>query len=62
MANAKLVDNGLQPRAMTRDSSWGVKVPSPPAPEGGGGKVLYVLFDAPIGYISATKELTESMG
>src|SRR5439155_8078905 len=43
---------------MTRDSNWGVKVPSPPAPEGGGGKVLYVWFDAPIGYISATKELT----
>ncbi len=53
------LDNGLQSRAMTRDSNWGVKVPSPPAPEGGGGKVLYVWFDAPIGYISATKELTE---
>jgi methionyl-tRNA synthetase len=52
------LDNGLQPRAMTRDSNWGIKVPSPPAPEGGGGKVLYVWFDAPIGYISATKELT----
>jgi len=52
------LDNGLQPRAMTRDSNWGVRVPSPPAPEGGGGKVLYVWFDAPIGYISATKELT----
>jgi len=52
------LDNGLQSRAMTRDSNWGVKVPSPPAPEGGGGKVLYVWFDAPIGYISATKELT----
>ncbi|MEO8962114.1 MAG: methionine--tRNA ligase [Ginsengibacter sp.] len=52
------LDKGLQPRAMTRDSSWGIKVPSPPAPEGGGGKVLYVWFDAPIGYISATKELT----
>jgi methionyl-tRNA synthetase len=51
------LDKGLQPRAMTRDSNWGVKVPSPPAPEGGGGKVLYVWFDAPIGYISATKEL-----
>jgi methionyl-tRNA synthetase len=51
------LDNGLQPRAMTRDSNWGIKVPSPPAPEGGGGKVLYVWFDAPIGYISATKEL-----
>ena len=53
------LDSGLQPRAMTRDSNWGIKVPSPPAPEGGGGKVLYVWFDAPIGYISATKELTE---
>ena len=45
---------------MTRDSNWGIKVPSPPAPEGGGGKVLYVWFDAPIGYISATKELLEN--
>ena len=53
------LDQGLQSRAMTRDSSWGIKVPSPPAPEGGGGKVLYVWFDAPIGYISATKELTD---
>ncbi len=48
------LDNGLQPRAMTRDSQWGVKVPI----EGAEGKVLYVWFDAPIGYISATKELT----
>ncbi len=48
------LDNGLQSRAMTRDSSWGVKVPLPNAE----GKVLYVWFDAPIGYISATKELT----
>ena len=48
------LDNGLQSRAMTRDSSWGVKVPLPDAE----GKVLYVWFDAPIGYISATKELT----
>jgi methionyl-tRNA synthetase len=48
------LDNGLQPRAMTRDSAWGVKVPI----EGAEGKVLYVWFDAPIGYISATKELT----
>ena len=54
------LDKGLQPRAMTRDSNWGIKVPSPPAPEGGGGKVLYVWFDAPIGYISATKELTDN--
>lgn len=53
------LDKGLQSRAMTRDSNWGIKVPSPPAPKGGGGKVLYVWFDAPIGYISATKELTE---
>lgn len=44
---------GLQPRAMTRDLDWGVKVPA----EGADGKVLYVWFDAPIGYISATKEL-----
>lgn len=48
------LDNGLQPRAMTRDSNWGVPVPV----EGAEGKVLYVWFDAPIGYISATKELT----
>ncbi|KQB98818.1 methionine--tRNA ligase [Pedobacter sp. Hv1] len=44
---------GLQPRAMTRDLDWGVKVPI----KGADGKVLYVWFDAPIGYISATKEL-----
>ena len=44
---------GLQARAMTRDLDWGVKVPLPDAE----GKVLYVWFDAPIGYISATKEL-----
>ena len=49
------LDNGLQSRAMTRDSTWGVKVPLP----GAEGKVLYVWFDAPIGYISATKELTD---
>jgi len=48
------LDNGLQSRAMTRDSNWGIKVPLPNAE----GKVLYVWFDAPIGYISATKELT----
>lgn len=47
------IDSGLQPRAMTRDSSWGVPVPLP----GAEGKVLYVWFDAPIGYISATREL-----
>jgi methionyl-tRNA synthetase len=50
------LDKGLQPRAMTRDSNWGVKVPLP----GAEGKVLYVWFDAPIGYISATKELLEN--
>jgi methionyl-tRNA synthetase len=48
------IDSGLQPRAMTRDSNWGVPVPVP----GADGKVLYVWFDAPIGYISATRELT----
>ncbi len=48
------LDSGLQSRAMTRDSNWGVKVPLPNTE----GKVLYVWFDAPIGYISATKELT----
>jgi len=48
------LDNGLQSRAMTRDSNWGVQVPLPDSE----GKVLYVWFDAPIGYISATKELT----
>jgi len=47
------LDNGLQPRAMTRDLEWGVKVPLANTE----GKVLYVWFDAPIGYISATKEL-----
>ncbi|HTQ29007.1 MAG TPA: methionine--tRNA ligase, partial [Puia sp.] len=49
------LDNGLQPRAMTRDSNWGVKVPL----HGAEGKVLYVWFDAPIGYISATRELSD---
>jgi len=49
------IDSGLQPRAVTRDLDWGVPVPV----EGVDGKVLYVWFDAPIGYISATKELTE---
>jgi methionyl-tRNA synthetase len=47
------LDNDLNPRAMTRDGNWGVKVPV----EGADGKVMYVWFDAPIGYISATKEL-----
>lgn len=48
------LDNGLHPRAVTRDLNWGVPVPVKDAD----GKVLYVWFDAPIGYISATKELT----
>ena len=47
------LDNGLQPRAVTRDLDWGVPVPLDEAK----GKVLYVWFDAPIGYISNTKEL-----
>ncbi len=46
------IDGGLRPRAMTRDLDWGVKVPV----VGGDGKVLYVWLDAPIGYISATKQ------
>ncbi len=46
------IDAGLQPRAMTRDGEWGVKVPVKDADS----KVLYVWFDAPIGYISATKQ------
>lgn len=46
-------DMGLQPRAVSRDLDWGIPVPV----EGAGGKVLYVWFDAPIGYISNTKEL-----
>ncbi len=46
------IDGGLHPRAMTRDLDWGVKVPLPNAE----GKVLYVWLDAPIGYISATKQ------
>ncbi len=50
------LDAGLQPRAMTRDLDWGIPVPV----EGAEGKVLYVWFDAPIGYISNTKELCES--
>ncbi|KOH43947.1 methionine--tRNA ligase [Sunxiuqinia dokdonensis] len=48
------IDSGLNARAVTRDLNWGVPVPV----EGADGKVLYVWFDAPIGYISATKELT----
>jgi methionyl-tRNA synthetase len=50
------LDMELQPRAMTRDLDWGIPVPV----EGADGKVLYVWFDAPIGYISNTKELCES--
>lgn len=50
------IEQGLQPRAVTRDLSWGVKVPLKEAE----GKVLYVWFDAPIGYISATKEWAEA--
>jgi methionyl-tRNA synthetase len=46
------LDQGLQPRAVTRDLNWGIPVPE----EGAQGKVLYVWFDAPIGYISATKK------
>ena len=46
------IDSGLRPRAMTRDLDWGVKVPI----QGADGKVLYVWLDAPIGYISATKQ------
>ena len=46
------IDDGLRPRAVTRDLDWGIPVPAPDAE----GKVLYVWFDAPIGYISATKE------
>ncbi len=48
------IDGGLQPRAVTRDLDWGVSLPD--SVEGGKGKVLYVWFDAPIGYISATKQ------
>ncbi len=48
------LDQGLQPRAVSRDLDWGVPLPIENAPD----KVLYVWFDAPIGYISATKELT----
>jgi len=52
------IDQGLQPRAVTRDLDWGVPVPV----EGAVGKVLYVWFDAPIGYISATKEWAQKVG
>lgn len=49
------INDGLRPRAMTRDLDWGI--PVPPEIEGSEGKVLYVWLDAPIGYISATKQL-----
>ena len=52
------VDDGLRPRAVTRDLDWGIPVPV----EGADGKVLYVWFDAPIGYISSTKEWAEREG
>lgn len=52
------IDAGLQPRAVTRDLDWGVQVPLPDAE----GKVLYVWFDAPIGYISATKQWALNTG
>ncbi len=52
------IDDGLRPRAVTRDLNWGIPVPI----EGAEGKVLYVWFDAPIGYISATKEWAEREG
>jgi len=52
------IDDGLRARAVTRDLDWGIPVPV----EGGDGKVLYVWFDAPIGYISSTKEWAEREG
>ena len=52
------IDDGLRPRAVTRDLDWGIPVPAP----GAEGKVLYVWFDAPIGYISATKQWAEKQG
>lgn len=52
------LDDGLRPRAVTRDLDWGIPVPA----EGGEGKVLYVWFDAPIGYISSTKEWAAENG
>jgi len=52
------IDDGLRPRAVTRDLDWGIPVPA----EGGEGKVLYVWFDAPIGYISSTKEWADRVG
>ncbi|MBI2743769.1 MAG: methionine--tRNA ligase [Chlamydiales bacterium] len=55
---AKSYVDDLKPRAITRDSDWGIPVPLP----GSEGKVFYVWFDAPIGYISATKEWAEKRG
>ena len=52
------IDGGLRPRSITRDLDWGIKVPV----EGADGKVLYVWFDAPIGYISSTKQWAEDNG
>lgn len=52
------IDDGLKPRAVTRDLDWGIPVPV----KGAEGKVLYVWFDAPIGYISSTKEWAEQKG
>ena len=52
------IDDGLRPRAVTRDLDWGIPVPV----EGADGKVLYVWFDAPIGYISSTKEWAQKEG
>ena len=52
------IEDGLRPRAVTRDLDWGIPVPV----EGGDGKVLYVWFDAPIGYISSTKEWAQRNG
>jgi methionyl-tRNA synthetase len=52
------IDDGLRPRAVTRDLDWGIPVPV----KGGEGKVLYVWFDAPIGYISSTKEWAARVG
>ena len=52
------LDQGLQPRAVTRDLDWGIPVPV----NGADGKVLYVWFDAPIGYISATKQWAKDIG
>ena len=53
-----MVRSGLQPRAVTRDLDWGIPVPA----DGAVGKVLYVWFDAPIGYISATKQWAKDAG